>query len=44
MYRGTLYIRGLQTGDRITVYSPSGQLVQTAVADGYELVNLANGL
>lgn len=36
MYRGTLYIRGLQTGDRITVYSPSGQLVQTAVADGYE--------
>lgn len=34
----------LATGDRITVYSPSGQLVQTAVADGYELVNLANGL
>jgi hypothetical protein len=35
-YEGTLYVRGLVAGDRITVYSPSGQLVHQAVSTGYE--------
>ena len=29
---GTLYVRGLVAGDRITVYAPSGQLVTHATA------------
>ena len=35
-FEGTLYVRGLVAGDRITVYSPSGQLVHQAVSTGYE--------
>ena len=33
---GTLYVRGLVEGDRITVYSQAGQLVHTATATGAE--------
>jgi hypothetical protein len=33
---GTLFIRGLIPGDRITVYSPTGQLVHTSVATAPE--------
>ena len=36
VYQGTLFVRGIIPGDRITVYSPSGKLVHTAVANGYE--------
>ncbi|MBQ8938887.1 MAG: hypothetical protein IJ047_01515 [Paludibacteraceae bacterium] len=35
-FEGTLYVRGLVAGDRITVYSPSGQLVHQAISTGYE--------
>ena len=35
-YEGSLHVRGLVAGDRITVYSPSGQLVHQAVSSGYE--------
>ena len=33
---GTLYVRGLVEGDKITVYSQAGQLVHTATASGSE--------
>ncbi|MBQ6985332.1 MAG: hypothetical protein IJQ20_10475 [Paludibacteraceae bacterium] len=33
---GTLYVRGLVKGDKITVYSQAGQLVHTATASGSE--------
>ena len=35
-YEGSLHVRGLVAGDRITVYSPSGQLVHQAISSGYE--------
>lgn len=35
-YQGKLFVRGIIPGDRITVYSPSGKLVHTAIASGYE--------
>lgn len=35
-YDGILYIRGLIAGDRIDVFTPSGQLVFTTIADDYE--------
>ena len=35
-FNGTLYVRGLVTGDKITIYSRSGQLVHSAVASGTE--------
>lgn len=33
---GTLYVRGTQVGDRITVYTTAGQLVATGIAEGDE--------
>ena len=35
-YEGSLFVRGLVAGDRITVYSASGKLIHQAVASGYE--------
>ena len=35
-FNGTLYVRGLVAGDRITVYSPSGKLVHQAIASDME--------
>ena len=35
-YEGSLHVRGLVAGDRITVYSPSGKLVHQAISSGYE--------
>lgn len=35
-FNGTLYVRGLVAGDKITIYSRSGQLVHSAVASGTE--------
>lgn len=35
-YEGTLFVRGLVPGDRITIYSPSGKLVHSAVASDLE--------
>ena len=35
-HEGSLFVRGLVAGDRITVYSPSGQLVHQAISSGYE--------
>jgi len=32
MFDGTLHVRGLVKGDRITVYAPSGQMICSAVA------------
>ncbi len=33
---GTLYVRGTQAGDRITVYTTAGQLVASGIAEGDE--------
>ena len=33
---GTLYVRGTQVGDRITVYTTAGQLVASGIAEGDE--------
>jgi hypothetical protein len=33
---GMLYVRGLLAGDKIAVYTPSGQLVHQSIATGYE--------
>ena len=35
-YAGTLFVRGIVAGDRITVYSPAGKLIQAATATGNE--------
>ena len=35
-YEGSLFVRGLVAGDRITVYSASGKLIHQAVSSGYE--------
>lgn len=35
-YEGTLFVRGLVPGDRITIYSPSGKLVHSALASDLE--------
>ena len=35
-YKGSLFVRGLVAGDRITVYSQAGKLIHQAVASGYE--------
>lgn len=35
-YEGSLFVRGLVAGDRITVYSASGKLIHQAIASGYE--------
>ena len=37
---GTLYVRGTQVGDRITVYTTAGQLVASGIADGEEWTTL----
>lgn len=33
---GTLYVRGTQVGDRITVYTTAGQLIASGIAEGDE--------